>query len=478
MDVKSYNKICNIFNKIIHDSKNDQNILSIPILHVQRNHDAYLKDYIDIINKNNYLKFLIITSVKCLICFFWRNLEIFLFEKKNIRINKTNKKVLILSHLFEDSQEKYFKHMNLKSLNYQMIYINHGNKADLIKNKIIISERLNFINELKVFYAQLKLFSFFLKKFFFEKNLLKKKIYLLIISKIFHGSTSKIFRINKNIFKILDIYKPKYFLTTLEGFCHEKIIFSLKKQYPNCKMIGFQHNIIFDHYNSLLNNKNRNTFPHQILTVSRKNKKILEKKKIFLEKVINIGKIQYKSKKLNKSMDNEKITCIFSPEGIFSESIQLFNLAYKIAEKDKNINIILRLHPNLQHHHKKIINYNILNNHSNLKYSTKNLQDDLKKSQFGVYRGSHSVFDFINHNICPIFFSSKKLISEEDKNINLIKVLEKNFYFKANNENQLLKILKKKISQDKIKINNINYNNIFDKFDEKKFKIIFNEKKN
>ena len=46
-------------------------------------------------------------------------------------------------------------------------------------------------------------------------------------------------------------------------------------------MIGFQHNYIFNHYNSLLNNKITNTFPHKILTVSNQNKKILINKKIF-----------------------------------------------------------------------------------------------------------------------------------------------------------------------------------------------------
>lgn len=479
MDNKSYNKICNIFNKIIFETKNDKNILKIPILHVQRNHDAYLKDYMGIINKNNYLILLIITFLKSLTYFLWRNLEIFLFKKKKIKIDKPKKKkILILSHLFEDSKENYFKHINLKSYDHQMIYINHSDKSDLTKNKIIISERLNFLNELKILYLQLKLFSFFLKKFVMEKKFLNKKIYLLIISKIFHGSTSKIFRIERNIINMLNIYRPDYFLTTLEGFCHEKIVFSLKKKYPNCKMIGYQHNIVLDHFNSLLNNKNKDTFPHKILTVSRKNKKILDKKKIFLDKVVNIGKFHSKLKKFDRSKYNKKITCIICPEGIISESLQLFGLAYKIAKYNKDVNIILRLHPNLQHLHKKIINYETLNNYSNLKYSTKSLQNDLKKSQFGIYRGSHSVFDFIRHGICPIFFSSESLISEEDKNINLIKVLKKSYYFKINNETQLNRILKKKISKNKIKINTISYNNLYNKFDERKLKLVLNEIKN
>ena len=119
-----------------------------------------------------------------------------------------------------------------------------------------------------------------------------------------------------------------------------------------------------------------------------------------------------------------------------------------------------------------------MNNYSNLKYSTKSLQNDLKKSQFGIYRGSHSVFDFIRHGICPIFFSSESLISEEDKNINLIKVLKKSYYFKINNETQLNRILKKKISKNKIKINTISYNNLYNKFDERKLKLVLNEIKN
>jgi len=479
MEINSYNKICNIFNEIIDKNINTKNILNLPILHIQRNHDAYLDGYHDILNHTNKINFFFKSVLGFLLYFLWKIFEIFFLKKNPTVINKIKKKrILILSHLFKNSEEKYFKLLNSKLSKYQTIYINHVNSNKINNDKIIISERLTFLDELKILSEQVKLFSFFLKKFFLEKNLQKKKIYLFILSKVFHGSTTKIFRIKKNIKKILDFHTPKYFITTLEGFCHEKVIFNLKKKYPKCTMIGFQHNYIFNHYNSLLNNKITNTFPHKILTVSNQNKKILINKKIFLNKVINIGKTNSKLKKIKTQKNYKKLFCIFCPEGIVSESKKLFKVAYKIAEKQKNLNIILRLHPNLQHIHKKIINYQILKKLPNLKYSSKKLEYDLVNCHFGVYRGSHSVFDFIKFGICPIFFSFKKKIISEDSKINLIRILQKRYYFKVNGIKQLEEVFKKKISKNKLNINIIYINKIFDKFNEKKLKSIFHEAKN
>ena len=73
MEINSYNKICNIFNEIIDKNINTKNILNLPILHIQRNHDAYLDGYHDILNHTNKINFFFQKCIGFCTLFFMEN---------------------------------------------------------------------------------------------------------------------------------------------------------------------------------------------------------------------------------------------------------------------------------------------------------------------------------------------------------------------------------------------------------------------
>jgi len=92
MEINSYNKICNIFNEIIDKNINTKNILNLPILHIQRNHDAYLDGYHDILNHTNKINFFFKSVLGSVLYFLWRIFEIFFLKKNPTVINKIKKK--------------------------------------------------------------------------------------------------------------------------------------------------------------------------------------------------------------------------------------------------------------------------------------------------------------------------------------------------------------------------------------------------
>ena len=105
----------------------------------------------------------------------------------------------------------------------------------------------------------------------------------------------------------------------------------------------------------------------------------------------------YKNKKINK-------TILVCPEGLYSETGQMFDIINSDLFNSEKLNFIFRTHPliKLEDYRKNIKNKNIT-------FSiNKKIKDDFKKSDFIFYKGSSVCIQAVQNGLIPINLKSKK----------------------------------------------------------------------
>ena len=128
-------------------------------------------------------------------------------------------------------------------------------------------------------------------------------------------------------------------------------------------------------------------------TLSRKN---------LIKKIFIIGSNNFNTKLYdNKKLKNYKNKCLILPEAFNEEVLHLINYAKDILNKGININFILRLHPSTNIEFKTYIEKYIKN--SKIKISNFKLEDDLKRSNIALYRGSSAIISAGFSNIIPVY---------------------------------------------------------------------------
>lgn len=209
------------------------------------------------------------------------------------------------------------------------------------------------------------------------------------------------YKISKRIIDILNISKNlNNLVITLEGHAFEKIIFNYCKE-RKIKSIGYYFSVIREYKNSIYYNYLKNYEPDMILTsgyIAQKDlKNNLPKKKIL---VLGGNKKFPKNSNLNISKNNKKkITVLVCPEGIYSETIKLFELINNKTLINNKFQFLFRVHPVLKDSDffkRKLIN-------SNIKFSNHNdIKEDFKKSDIILYSGSSVCVPAVMSGIIPL----------------------------------------------------------------------------
>ena len=402
------------FKKKLLDLNNQNEIIEknifLNIFFFPKNHPEYFAKYKKINRSYAYLISLIFynifLSIKDL-------LKIIL--KTNTRINKIiNSKYdfIVFSHYLSSkhsfSNDIYFRSflelLKKNNLSYLLVYTpatkegTYDNLEDT-KKEIFLKKKLNFKNELIIFFKIIKLIYFYLS---LKKLLLKEK--LVICGEALNQETFKNFRMYFQIQKLFENVNFNNLITTFEGLNLEKIIFSLSKE-NNCKKnIGYQHAPIIKNHTSVFEFQKTKYFPDLILTSGQ------FYKKLFLEKIKNKKILNYGTNKFifkNINFIKKKNYCLVLPEAIYSECKILFNFSKLYLENFDDFKFIWRAHPMMKMD--EILKNLKLNNDimKNIEIS-KNEDEDYLKSKFCIFRGSSSVFNAIHYECYPVYLNFEK----------------------------------------------------------------------
>ena len=324
-------------------------------------------------------------------------------------------------------------------------------KSLLKKDSILLSKRLNYLNEIIILFNFLKeIFIFvFSKKYFPVKKYLNYFDLISIISNL---------RLIYQLDEILDIYKPKFVLFTYEGHAWERLlIFLCKKKDIKIKSIAFQFSTKKKNQIGFFTKLKKNYNPDYIATTGKIPFNIL-KKKINFSKIIKLGSSKFvKIKKTTK----KKIDLLVALETDQKKLFEVINFCKNFAKKNSNFSIVLRPHPIITSKARLIDKIkNIIIENQNIKISNNSLKTDLQNSKFLFYTESVLCITGLSYNVEPLFFKTKKM-----QNIFDIKFPKNNV---IKNYSDLKKIL---LSKKNKKLSNyfINYReNYFEKYKIKK----------
>ncbi len=318
----------------------------------------------------------------------------------------------IIKHLRKKNKVKII-YLNLTKINSKKIFnfLKH-NKEIYILNKI-----LTLKGELIVLKDQITEFYNLLINLSIKR--LGIKNYVLILANVFSYETRNNFRLRMQINYLVKLIKPSLVALSFEGNCWEKGVFNVcknleKNKKIKCKTVGYQHAGIMN-LQTIINHRYKNFFnPDFVITSGKTNMKYFykffkTKKKIFEigsnRHVQNINK-KNKIKKLNKNI-------LILPEGTYEETKILFDLSAQLAKNYPRKNFILRTHPqiNINSFSKRFLIFDKYTSLKNLIFSKKTFDEDLKRSDAVIYRGSTGIVTAILHGLIPIYFkqSGEKL---------------------------------------------------------------------
>jgi hypothetical protein len=431
INLEEYKEICKACDEILLSPDANEVTVSVPILHVIREHPVFLKQYESLfdrsITKKNKAKLSI--EFKIAIKFIINLIYKLFFSKKYwhaTSILKKNYDYIFVSHLLNKDQagqndDFYFGDIpNLlvqKGKNVLIVLLNHTNvpnkllyskwqKKDI--TRVLLTSDIGFLKELKSVFKILLEFNRLDKEFKKERNSFKKGVLFLAKNQFYQ--TLDNYRKSQQFLRLAKITSPKNIVTTFEGHGWERIFFSsFREVIPNLNCFAYQHALVFKEQHAIRRNLQEKYNPNTILTSGLCAKNQLLKSNNFSHiniKILGTNRVPDKDliKKneinLNKSHNQ---TILVIPEAINSECILLFEFSIKCAILLPDINFIWRLHPLMDFN--KLFNQNphLLLRPRNIIISNDTLQNDILRSHKVLYRGSTAIINCILSGLKPIY---------------------------------------------------------------------------
>lgn len=399
--------------------------------------DIYFKNLLTLLNKTHHLKLFYLPNIHSVdsqtrdydnnrLKYFFNLKKIFdqdyfIFDQKKLKKSR----VVFLTHYLGEKllgeqdfyYGKIFKFLNSKKIDFTIFMLNKSTQSiNQIKENfsgfkystVIINNYSHPIKDFKIIIYTIFLYLRFLiyknsiKFNFFEKKIIEKKINLNAFLKA--RTSLKIFNIIK---KILSKYgnRVNKFITTYEGHAFEKMIFDYCKK-KKLISFGYFFSVIRKRSTCIFYPYPKKITPDKVFVTGGIIKKFFSKKENLNRETIIVGSGRkfIKKKFYFNKLIKKKSTVLFCPEGIYPESVIMYNLALKISKINTFISPVIRFHPEIDQ--KKLFNDKNIqeNNSNNVEISHKNLDDDILRSEFLIYRGSSMCINGVFAGVFPIYF--------------------------------------------------------------------------
>lgn len=436
IDLLQYKNLCIASDKILDAASSIDEIVSIPILHVLREHPEFLKLYNFIFNNDNNSEsnnktknlFKVFSLIKS---------SLFDYKINNVPLNSfdDSKQMIIVSHItninqcsnFDDEyfggfHDDLFKFSNIKPI---ILLINHTNVSSTILskelaknhiNRIVIPKSCGLINELKIFFRLVSSVHSFTKSAKFTDPIALSLIRNLSRPGTFLSGMTAL-RIGFFVEKFVKMANPKYIFTTFEGHASEKIIFSsARKVNKDILCFGYQHSILNKYQHSITRNIHQKYNPDHIFCCGKITKDILSELKSLNGTEISILGSPKASPiglsevlpltKLSNSLESSKnFTFLFLPEGFEAEYKVFFKFILECAKAFPSSSFVWRSHPLLDLQELELFKEKEIP--LNITISKNTFDEDLKGSDIAIYRGTAAIIRAVMGNLVPIYLQKK-----------------------------------------------------------------------
>ena len=432
MTEDQYIEVCRSTDEILQSQSASSTRVAIPWLHVIRAHHLFLKRYEHIYDDTITAYFKNIKrKARYVILLFAILAQSLFYSRYSKWLQSFNRHsqidILFISHLSNKSQysqedDFYFSDLPQKVLGAGfkslVVMINHSREVIGVKynknlNKLVLPRRLGFYDELKNLSLLWTEYKTLTKEMHLEKNKIKKKILYSSAIESLSNSSLLSLRLGIQIGGLLKTLGPKALITTHEGYAWERKVYDAARQVDqNIKCIGYTHAPIFEKQHAVKRNLDKQYNPDVILTSGDVQKKQLEKYGLLKNIQIDVlGSVRCIKGKVNdtdlqikrKITSNKKQFCLVVPEGIKMEIDLLFDFSLECAKAMPECQFIWRLHPLFSFNklsYKKIKYWNLP---KNIILSDQQLEFDLHRSQWVLYRASSVVIQAVVAGLKPIY---------------------------------------------------------------------------
>ena len=468
INLKTYKKTANLFNKYLLRRGTNIYTLSNPVLSIINEHSRHTS----LINKKFpkssliiFIKFYLF-SLPILVIFFV--LKKIFSKKINVNLKKTN--TLIFSHLIDETflnKNKDYIFGNIfekKRRDVSFVYLSalksHGKKSNLRNNKKFNYKYILMENDYK--YIEIEnLFKIFKNCLVERRKLLNeaknnnniKEKHLFLLAANFSFSSSSIINLIRyfTIYEIIKVTKPKNVITTFEGHPLERLIFFASiTNNRNINRIGYQNTFILKNQNSMFLKLNKNFLPDKIWLSGTIYFKMFKKtfSKFTKVEVLGTSRKFDLPKKANIPTLNKNI-CLIIPEGFYSATCELMKFCIEYSYKYSNIKkFILRIHPELNIHvlfrkYPELKNYKKFNIEISKNFDPK---VDLLRCNLCLYRQTTLVSQAILFGLKTFYLIDKKNINVDS--IFSIKKWKESVY---SNQDLMKKVQKFNVSKSRFK---------------------------
>tara|TARA_B100000795_G_scaffold174889_1_gene132041 strand:+ start:5719 stop:7233 length:1515 start_codon:yes stop_codon:yes gene_type:complete len=432
MTENQYIEVCKLTDEILEARMSSSTRVAIPWLHVVRAHHVFLEEYEAIydssINSNfknikRKIRNLFMLLVVLIQSLFYSSYSKWL---KNIAtISKVD--VLFLSHLLNKSQydkedDFYFSDLpqkaSISGLKSLTVMVNHnGVRIQEVREnkfkKIVLPIRLGICSEIKNVALLWSEYKALKNEMRLEKNKIKKKVlYFAAIESLSHKTLFSL-RLGLQIKGLVKTLGPKTLITTHEGHAWERKVFdSARMVSQNIQCIGYTHAPIFEKQHAVKRNLDKQYNPDVILNSGFTQKNQLQQYGLLNNiKIEVLGSIRSTNNLVEDSnlkiIKNSKIIknkfCLVVPEGSKKEMSILFDFSLECSKAMPECQFIWRLHPLFDFNDKFFKNKKYWNLPNNIILSDQNLNYDLLRSEWVLYRASSVVIQAIVAGLKPIY---------------------------------------------------------------------------
>ena len=403
-----------VFDKILMHKSADQGIIANTYLHILSTaYTNFLENY------NLSKKGKIWASIRSKLVLIVRAFQ-FIFNGKYYCTQQKNVKsdVLFVSHLTNKQQvskdsDAYFgdlpNQLLLNGISSSIVLMNHAkvNKRQMFDGwngseipRFVLFSSLGFLSEIRLYLAQRKSeqqLKYILKDLKIDKTLVEEILY-----NHFSSSTFEALRVAKQVANIANSTNAKFIVTTYEGHAWECLVYYHARKFnPDIKCFGYQHSAVFEHQYAIKRPLGNKYDPDVILTSGLLSQVIFKRIQSIKSNVVCLGSPQHNPSEI---LLNKAQCCLVVPRAEVAECLTLFEFSLTHAKQHQENKFIWRLHP--------LVSFDNLKKHSaifnnlpdNIYLSECDLDDDIKKCDSVLYRGSTAVVKAINVGLKPIYF--------------------------------------------------------------------------
>ena len=234
-----------------------------------------------------------------------------------------------------------------------------------------------------------------------------RSIVKMAISDVLSGATLSNLRKSEQIGSLIQELKPKIVVITFEGHAWERLVIAKSKELsPNTLCIGYAHGAIFRLQHAIRRDWSPEYTPDQIYSAGSVGRLQLSHSRNTKKVPIHVlGSTRHVSHKDRIVVQHERNTCLVIPDGIISECALLFRFSIECAKRLSQVNFIWRLHPILSFEEFFSLHPELKNIPKNVTLSKKLLQDDIRKSDWALYRGSTAIIQAVQSELRPIYLA-------------------------------------------------------------------------